>query len=268
MGTTTHRGVVSSERGRALERRLARCAIAALWVGLATLSSGCFVEASAGAYGLAQRDELRPAWSVGISTGVYFDPGPVRVQVGAGGEALFDDEPGEAEATHMASGGTLRLDVTAASLGSEYDPAAPQLRVTALAAGSTGVLRRGDATSQYELEPESWALLGYVGATIGLYLGDLGLFASVGPAVLVSEASSLGPSVATGAQARLTLSYVPSGLGALFRNGYDPERTDEELRQMRIQNERAAGDLARRRLEQQRSWQEEQRRCRDYNLCN
>lgn len=88
-----------------------------LVVALCAGAAGCYVEGSAGFYSVdgaanATRDW---AWSMGIASGVFLDPGEVRAAVGAGGELLVIEQEAEdapkAQQEHRALGLHARFDV-------------------------------------------------------------------------------------------------------------------------------------------------------------
>ena len=220
----------------------------------AALVSGCYAEIGAGAYGAVQGPDPIPAYSLGGSLGFYIDPGPVRVQLGGGGDVLVADDQGPADSMHVAGGGVARVDVSVADLAEPWDPLRPQLRVGAAFAGPGRAIYRDDEASEYQDLDPSFAWSGWLGGVVAIFLGDLSLSFGLGPAVIVSESPRYGVMPAWGSQLRITATWIPSGFGALFRSGYDAEEAAEALRESQIENAREGQRLQERRMEDERSY--------------
>lgn len=237
---------------------------ATLFAGaVALLTSGCFVEGSIGGYGLVRQGEVRPAWSFGMAAGFYVDPGPVRVQLGGGGDILVDDEDGPGESMHAAVGSTARVDVTVARLGEDDDPGAVQVRVTAAGAGP-GLVLRQDLGDWGE---SGWAGMAYTGVTIGLFLENFSLSASLGPGFVFSESPALGFAFASGPQLRLTATWVPGGFGAVFLSGFDAEASAAAMERDRFRNQREGQRLQEQRQQQQQQFRRDRCRSQGGHYC-
>lgn len=220
---------------------------------------GCFVEAAGGGYVLSGDQSAHAGWGFGLAAGFYIDPGPVRVAIGGGGDAVLADSDA-GEAAHVGGGGFARLDVTLATIGPYDHPDAFRFHLTGTFGGpGRTMLRVADVDGEESLEPaDGRAYSTFLGATIGGYFGNLSLHFSLGPSLVTSDTDELGRVVAIGPQARATFSFVLGGMGALFRHGYTPWDRDAD-RDVR-DNERYQQDLEQRYQDQQQQYREQQER--------
>ncbi len=171
---------------------------------------GCYAEVTGGTYLVKDPDGLRSGFGAGASIGMFYEFGKTRVAAGSGADFVHRQTPAT-ESWNAGGGFVARVDAPTAAN-------APHTTVAfGFGAGGVGVRPRGgDGDWTSDPDATGWSL--FVGESVGIQGGDLGVRVSLGTNVVRTQSEMAGDMWAAGPQVRITLSGVLSGLVTLMSN--------------------------------------------------